>query len=208
MAPGWFFKKGKPKKVFPAKYNNRPKVRGSTLTPVARVLSEQKQGDKGSSEGASVLYRDHIRSVGSVSHKYTEAHPNFRDAHVVPVTIFGEYVNVPRSKRPPIVNVIYDRIVTQLQTVNPKRTAFSLGVTGGSCKDWNHIVPIDERYRKLFYFFSGSLGFFVERDYIQNRIRMSRDYETSTARRIYVREQWERIVWVAVEVTPDCDPLD
>ena len=199
MAPGWFFKKGKPKKVFPAKYNNRPRVRGSTMTPVARVLSEQKVGSKASEEGAAVLYRDHNRSHGTVQHKVTEAHPRFGQEHLVPVTIFGEYRHVPESKRPPIVNAIYARITTRVEELNPRRQALTY---------WNHIQVRDDPFLRLYYFFSGNCGFFVERDYVQNRIRMSRDYEASSARALYKSERWDRISWGAVEITPACDPPD
>jgi hypothetical protein len=195
---GWYFKKGKPKKVFPAKYNNRPRVRSSTQTPLARAISESKA--PGAKEGgAAVLYRDHIKSGGGVFHKYTESHPRFKQQETSPITIFGEYATTPRSKRPPIVNAIYDRIEVKLEQMNWRRQAF---------KYWNHIVPVDETFRKLFYFFSGTEGFFVERDYIRNRIRMSRDYESSTARVLIKREQWERIAWIQVEATPPCDPPD
>jgi hypothetical protein len=215
MAPGWYFKKGKPKKVFPSKYNIRPKVRSSTQTPVARTLSEQKDVKKTrsyifrgevheyveetSGEGSAALYRDHSKSHGTVQHRDVRTHPRFTKEEVVPVTIFGEYRHVPESKRPPIVNAIYRRIQVKVEALNSRRTALSY---------WNHITPVDERYRKLFYFFSGNEGFFVERDYIQNRIRMSRDYESSSARVLIQREQWVRISWKYVEVTPSVDPPD
>lgn len=219
---GWYFKKGKPKKVFPAKYNIRPKVRSSTQTPVARVLADnvKELQDKGATkrrvsylfrgkvhefeeevggEGSSVLYRDHIKSSGGVQHKDVHTHPKFQQQHTTPITIFGEYAHTPRSERPPIVNAIYDRIEVKLEQMNWRRQAF---------KYWNHIVPVNERFRKLFYFFSGNEGFFVERDYVMQRIRMSRDYEHSTAGLLIRREQWERISWTSVERTAPVDPPD
>jgi hypothetical protein len=225
MAPGWYFKKGKPKKVFPSKYNNRPKVRGSTMTIQARVLSEQKVNrpkvrgstmtiqarvlseqkvkSKASEEGAAILYRDHIKPPGvyfrgEVDEK-GEPVGYIIDTTVVPITIFGEYRHVPESKRPPIVNAIYRRLQVKVEELNPRRQALSY---------WNHITPVDERFRKLFYFFSGNEGFFVERDYIQNRIRMSRDYESSSARALIKSERWERVSWRYVEVTASVDPPD
>lgn len=221
MAPGWMFKKGKARKVFPAKYNsNRPKVRSSTQTPVARALSEQenRKRTKGyihrgeaheyeednSGEGLAVLYRDHIRPPGVYIRDGgldSKGRPllEIYDTTVVPITLFGEYTTVPRSKRPPLVNAIYDRIEEKLEALNPRRQALSY---------WNHITPVDERFRKLFYFFSGNRSFFVERDYIQNRIRMSRDYETSSARALIKSERWERISWQYVEATASVEPPD
>lgn len=183
---GWFFKKGKARKVFPAKYNNRPKVPSNTDTPRARILSEEKLGGLGS----SVLYRDHIKPPGAYlkpvdgkSFDIIEIPEIFKPETKL---IFSQYVNVPESERPPIINTIYRRMQVRLEILNQRHTAL---------ERWHHFIPVNEKFYRLICCFSGATAFFLEHDEINCTVKMSRDYETSSARAIVQRKQYKRIVW-------------
>lgn len=184
---GWLFKTGSKSRGKLNKYSsNRVKVRENTDTPRAKILALDKTGGLGS----SVLYREHIKSGGYVSPNGVFTHPK-----KTPQTrlVFEEYQHLKSESKPPLVNLIEQRMKPEERVLNGRRIGFI---------NWNHYIPVDEPYLKIICCFSGDVAFFVEHDLIAGILRMSRDYVSSQARGIVQQQDWKRIVWFKISKLP------
>lgn len=189
------WKKGKYKKKAPGQMKRwsaeMVRTPSNTDTTRARILGEDKLGGW----GASVLYRDHVRSGGRVyvtrSGKVVLDKPK-----AIPKTrlVFSEYLHVKEEDKPPLVQVIEKRMQSkENQSSNNRYAGF---------ENWLHYDIKDEPYYRLIACFSGNKTFFLEHDQIMLTLKMSRDYTSERAREIVRLQQFARIDWIRSDKLP------
>lgn len=197
MSTGWIFKKPSKRGMKKAHLNkfrsDLPKVKSKVDTPRARVLAEDELGG----QGATVLYRDHIKPPGAYLKSHNEGGKlslEIIDTTDVPLTKFlSTYTHMKVEDRPPVVNVILRRIQVRLEILNPRRTAL---------EKWNYYKVVDEVYHQLVCYFSGNKAFFVDHDEINMVCKMSRMYDSGRAREIVQRKLFDRITWFHKDTIP------
>lgn len=180
---GWIFKSGSKARGSLKKYSsNRVKVSENTDTPRAKILAQDKTGGLGN----SVMYREHIKSGGYVSPGGVFTHPK-----KAPQTrlVLEEYQHLKPENKPPLVNLIVQRMQTEERVLNGRRIGYV---------NWNHYIPVNQPFYKMICCFSGDVVFFVEHDQIADILRVSRDYTSARAREIVHQRNWKRIIWFKI----------
>lgn len=151
------------------------KTKSATDTPRARILSE-----KGA--GASVLYRDHVKSGGYVHEtrtgKVVISHPR-----KMPETIY-------RSGN----SFVDERIAEIMQSQfwqTEKRQGF---------QQWHYFHVVKSDLLTVVCCFSGTKAVFVEHDVLRLTLRYSALYSTDRARKL--SGEVNRITWIRKEELP------